>query len=102
MYAIELYVPAQDNDGHAIGQEHWAHLECELTKIDGGFTRYATAGRWGGHLEPITVYRVLTLDQDGLSLEHRATVNEIARYIKKHWAQKSVVWTLTETEVNFS
>ena len=99
MYAIELYVPKFDNDCKAIGSEHWQSLEGQIIDHFGGFTRHAAVGRWGKQSEEIYVYCILS---ETFGSVKRDCLDQIDYYVKVHWRQESMLWTITETaEINY-
>ena len=100
MYAIELYVPTQDNDGKDIAVDRWRALEGTLDEHFGGFTRFMGKGCWRKHAETIIVYRIL---REEFTDCDRETVKLLAKFVKGYWRQETVLWTLTPTaEINFN
>jgi len=93
MYQFELYVP------EISGMEKpLTDLEAELRKVFGGFTRYHTIGSWKNPMgqdivNKITVYRVI--DEQRL----KPVIETLAEYVKEHWNQESVLWTVQQTEM---
>jgi hypothetical protein len=100
MYTIELYVPGKDNDGNNVWDKLWPILEEKIVEYFGGFSRYYVHGRYKDFAEEVVlVYRILA---STFGPNHREQTNEIAGYVKEHWRQDSVLWTLTEIgEINF-
>ena len=103
MYAIELYVPKTDNEGLEIADGYWADLEDQIRVAFGGYTRFDAVGHWQGISEEIYLYRVILTDEIVDELNYQAVIKDIAAYIKDHWRQEIVLWTVTKTaEINFS
>lgn len=96
MYQFELYVPEIPGK-----QQFMATLESALQYVFNGYTRYhSLLGFWrdkhGTMIEEkITVYRMIG------SMQQAPTVQRAAEYVKKRWNQKSVLWTVSQTDATF-
>ena len=93
MLTIELYVPLTDNQGQEIDRDHWDGLRERIIVWFDGFTVFRAEGRWKDQTERIAVFRILSKEDQEAS---KAIAHKLAAYVKEHWHQTSVLWTLTE------
>lgn len=97
MYQFELYVPEIPGK-----QQFMATLESALQYTFNGYTRYhSLLGYWRDRFgtmieEKITVYRMIG------HMSQAPTVLRAAEYVKKHWNQESVLWTVQPIDATFT
>ena len=101
MRQIELYVPTQDNQGQPIPDRNWDQLHSALFTMGDGFTEYPAYGCWRDSTgrpisEDVFVYRMVTDDPFA-----EANIRTIATFVKEHWRQESVLYTVQDVQATF-
>lgn len=99
MYQIELYVPLTDNQGQEINRDYWNGLRERIVVWFDGFTVFKAERRWEDQTGHVAVYRILINKPQQEDI--KTIVHNLAAYVKEHWAQESVLWTLSATEAHY-